>query len=206
MNKRGRKTQYHCPDVAELRRQIEIDGVRPTDIARKHGRAMKTVSRWIREAGITVPPYRPAPTPAPAVEEWRPIAGWERQYEVSSVGRVRSLDRRVGNRLMKGCMLKPYLGRRKYPHLIVNLRRGGKRSPYAISENPLVHRLVLLAFVGPAPKGMVCCHLNGDGTDNRLENLRWDTPSNNQRDSMLHGTHHWLKHIERRRASRRVSP
>jgi len=52
-----------------------------------------------------------------------------------------------------------------------------------------VHRLVLLAFRGPCPPGHQCCHGNGVRTDNCLENLRWDTLSNNQADRKRHGTH-----------------
>lgn len=50
------------------------------------------------------------------------------------------------------------------------------------------HRLVLEAFVGPCPEGMVACHNNGDRADNRAENLRWDTPSNNNLEKRRHGT------------------
>jgi len=38
-----------------------------------------------------------------------------------------------------------------------------------------VHHLVLEVFVGPRPEGTVACHNNGDGYDNRVRNLRWDT-------------------------------
>lgn len=51
-----------------------------------------------------------------------------------------------------------------------------------------VHRLVIETFVGPCPKGMQCCHGDGDRTNNALSNLRWDTPSANQADRMRHGT------------------
>lgn len=50
-----------------------------------------------------------------------------------------------------------------------------------------VHRLVLEAFCGPK-EGMYACHNNGNPADNRLENLRWDTPSGNQADKVIHGT------------------
>jgi hypothetical protein len=50
-----------------------------------------------------------------------------------------------------------------------------------------VHRLVLLAFVGPCPAGMQCCHENDKHDDNRLENLRWDTPKANSRDAKRNG-------------------
>lgn len=52
-----------------------------------------------------------------------------------------------------------------------------------------VSRLVLLAFIGSCPEGMQACHNNGNSFDNRLENLRWDTPKENQRDRVKHGTH-----------------
>jgi len=55
-----------------------------------------------------------------------------------------------------------------------------------------IHRLILQAFVGPCPKGMVACHNNGISTDNRLKNLRWDTIKNNIKDAMKHGTSHCL--------------
>lgn len=53
-----------------------------------------------------------------------------------------------------------------------------------------IHRLVLETFVGLCPEGMECCHNNGNPADNRLSNLRWDTKSNNQKDSVKLGTHH----------------
>lgn len=52
-----------------------------------------------------------------------------------------------------------------------------------------IHRLVLEAFVSECPEGMEACHNNGDRTDNRLENLRWDTRKNNHADKKLHGTY-----------------
>lgn len=51
-----------------------------------------------------------------------------------------------------------------------------------------VHRLVLLAFVGPCPDGLQACHNDGDRENNRPDNLRWDTPSSNYADRDRHGT------------------
>jgi hypothetical protein len=53
-----------------------------------------------------------------------------------------------------------------------------------------VHTLVLLAFRGPCPPGMMCRHLNGDKTDNRLENLVWGTAAENNADMVRHGRWH----------------
>lgn len=52
----------------------------------------------------------------------------------------------------------------------------------------LVHRLVLEAFVGIRPDGTMCCHDNGDPSDNRLANLRWGTNKENCADKIAHGT------------------
>ena len=60
-----------------------------------------------------------------------------------------------------------------------------------IGGTKYIHRLVLEAFVGPCPEGMETCHNNGVRTDNRLENLRWDTSSANNDDIVKHGRH-WL--------------
>lgn len=70
----------------------------------------------------------------------------------------------------------------KYGHVSVHLHKNGKVKAFA------VHRLVLEAFVGPRPEGMECRHLDGDPTNNRLENLRWGTHKENERDKIRHGT------------------
>ncbi len=51
-----------------------------------------------------------------------------------------------------------------------------------------VHRLILETFIGSCPENMESCHNNGKRDDNRLSNLRWDTHSNNQQDSIEHNT------------------
>jgi hypothetical protein len=73
--------------------------------------------------------------------------------------------------------VKESKGRYGQLHLIVD----GK------SVHPLAHRLILLTGVGPCPRGMQACHKNGDGRDNRLCNLRWDSARSNMRDRDLHG-------------------
>lgn len=51
-----------------------------------------------------------------------------------------------------------------------------------------VHRLVLEVFVGPCPEGMEALHADGTRTNNKLENLRWGTRSENMQDAIAHGT------------------
>ncbi len=64
---------------------------------------------------------------------------------------------------------------------ILSLVEEGKRKTYQ------VHRLVLLAFVGPCPDGMQCCHWDDHGDNNELSNLRWDYPEGNMRDKYRNG-------------------
>lgn len=80
--------------------------------------------------------------------------------------------------------LKTQRGKEKWCGLSVSVRSvtDKKRS------TRMVHRLILEAFVGPCPPGMEACHWNGNPTDNRLENLRWDTPQENTNDKYRHGT------------------
>lgn len=114
-------------------------------------------------------------------EIWRPVVGWEDRYEVSCMGRVRSRRREGACYGRTGVI---HAGKRTaFGHIVVQLRRPGVR------EEKRVHRLVLEAFFGPCPDGMEGCHNNGNPSDNRLENLRWDTRSENIRDSVRHGTH-----------------
>jgi hypothetical protein len=56
------------------------------------------------------------------------------------------------------------------------------------SKSVAVHRLVLEMFVGPCPEGMECCHApDKTRSNNRLENLRWDTHLENMRDRKRYG-------------------
>lgn len=68
--------------------------------------------------------------------------------------------------------------------------RAVKLSKLGVKQSKRIHTVVLEAFVGPRPNGMVACHSNGIQDDLRLENLRWDTQTNNMFDEVAHGTHH----------------
>lgn len=115
-------------------------------------------------------------------ERWLPVAGYEGIYEVSDLGRARSLARRdARGHVRRGKLLAPRTNARN--RLAVALYRDRVRTDVQI------HRLVLEAFVGPRPEGLEGCHWNGDPTDNRLVNLRWDTRKANSADSVRHGTH-----------------
>ena len=128
-----------------------------------------------------------------APEYWCDVNGYEGIYQVSNLGRVRSLDREIKRKngkklLIKGQPLKVHLNRRGY--LRINLRKDGK------DTNHTVHRLVAKAFIpNPEDKPQVN-HLNGVKTDNNVCNLEWCTRAENiehayRNGLMLHGENHY---------------
>lgn len=112
-------------------------------------------------------PYRLQESMMISSETWKPISGYEGRYEVSDMGRVRSLHFRGhrGSKVMT--TVRNYSG-----YHVVSLGSKPKKQ-YR------VHVLVLEAFVGPRPEGMQGCHRDDDKDDNRLCSLRWDTPKAN---------------------------
>lgn len=123
-----------------------------------------------------------------AIERWLAIPGYEGFFEVSDLGRVRSIDRQIVHRnrwgstteyRKRGLVLRGFVRRDGYP--AVNLKALGASKTFAI------HSLVLTAFRGARPSRMECCHSNGVRADNRLENLRWDTSRANHIDAVKHG-------------------
>lgn len=100
-------------------------------------------------------------------EIWRPTVRFPR-YEASSLGRIRNTK--------TGHILTPWRMRNGYQQVNVHRR--------AVT----VHPLVLEAFWGPRPEGRQASHFNGDRADNRAKNLRWETPTENNRRKRQHGT------------------
>jgi hypothetical protein len=127
-------------------------------------------------------------------EIWRPVVGHEGAYEVSNLGRVRSLDRWIWKEgpvraywvFVHGKILKP--GRCPSGHMTVGI---GKRNTQS------VHVLVMLAFRGPPPPGHEVLHLNHTPGDNRLSNLKYGTTSENLKMDYVAGTRKGWKNISR---------
>lgn len=122
-----------------------------------------------------------------AIEQWRPVPGFEGRYEVSDHGQVRSLDQRV--RHGRGATTRLHRGRILSPSSASDGRRRVILYGVAPRATCLVSVLVLKAFVGSAPPGHECCHYDGDASNDRLTNLSWGTRSRNILDRVRHGTH-----------------
>ncbi len=115
--------------------------------------------------------------------EYRSIEGFP-SYRVGSDGSVWScFVRKNGQSRAPGDTwrrIKPIVQKNGRFH--INLSRDGKM------HQKLLHRLVLSAFCGPCPDGMVCCHLDGNPQNNFVSNLCWGTCKQNQSHRVLHGT------------------
>ncbi len=102
-------------------------------------------------------------------ETWKDIPGFDGAYSVSDLGRVRSNSRiDFGGRNWKGRILKDA---NSGGYRTVALRYNGKYVTCCI------HRLVMLAFVGPSD--LWVNHKNGDKSKNNLDNLEYCTPKEN---------------------------
>lgn len=116
-------------------------------------------------------------------EQWKPVGDFVGLYEVSNLGRVRSLARtaRCGDgffRSVRERILKTHLAR-GYPS--VSLKRGGEE----IAAR--VHRLVAAAFIGPCPLGKEVAHADGNRQNAAVSNLRYATRKENEFDKIKHG-------------------
>ena len=118
-------------------------------------------------------------------EEWKPVPEYEGRYEVSNMGLLRSITRTEsqGNsaRIMTGRVLSMFT--KPTGHLTAGLSSGGIRRTVS------VHRMVAQVFVPGYHPDLHVCHGDGNPKNNRADNLRWGTRSDNVQDSLKHGTH-----------------
>lgn len=120
-------------------------------------------------------------------EIWKPISGYEGFYEVSNLGRVRSLDRVV---------YRPYKGHDIWPMRLKGkvLKSGTDRGGYSfvILQNNgrccrLVHRLVAEAFMDNQEGKPEINHIDGNKCNNAVTNLEYCSPSENMRHAVMTG-------------------
>jgi hypothetical protein len=107
-------------------------------------------------------------------EMWIDIPNYENIYQISNMGRVKSLTRIIENKKgqiqkYKGKILSPRLSNRGY--FQINLSENNKTTLFSL------HRLVMLTFVGPS--NLLVDHIDRNPENNKLENLRYVTNQEN---------------------------
>lgn len=123
------------------------------------------------------------------MEVWKAIQGYEGRYEVSNLGRVKSLPKAQFNYER---ILKPYINP-KNGYCYIRLSKDGK------SVGKRLHTLVMNAFCPVNKKygydpDYTIDHLDGDRTNNRLENLEWVTQAENTRRALAVRKRNWFSH------------
>ena len=105
-------------------------------------------------------------------EIWKDIKNYEGLYQISSYGRVKSLERKDGiGRNIKERILKPGINTKKY--FFISLSKNNNQKTYVI------HRLVALHFIPNSLNKPQVNHIDSDKSNNYIDNLEWCTHSEN---------------------------
>ena len=134
-------------------------------------------------------------------EQWKPIQEFNGEYEVSNLGRVRSMKRYYG---MVGRIMPQTIQRKGYYAVTFHMNN----KAYCRK----VHRLVIEAFT-PNPDSLPCInHIDGNKLNNHVSNLEWCTYQANMQHAVRTGLthpHQWTdeerKQISERNKGQRVS-
>ena len=120
-------------------------------------------------------------------EIWKKIVGYEELYEISNLGKVRSLDRIIyqkNNGVICGHKYKgKILTNQKRPngYVCVHLSKNGK------TKWESVHKLVAEAFIEHDKKNNIVNHLDNNPSNNIVSNLEWTTYKGNMQYSAKQG-------------------
>lgn len=134
------------------------------------------------------------------MEVWKDIIGYEGIYQISNIGRVRSMDREQNNKngrtvRYKGKILKQTPNSRGYMRVPLKSTQDARQA--------FVHRLVAIHFVpNDAPNEFtIVNHLDSNFLNNNADNLEWTTLRGNSQHALLKGrtkrTEEWLNNLHR---------
>jgi hypothetical protein len=133
-------------------------------------------------------------------EAWKPLCGYSGYYEVSDLGRFRRIVNECPNCKFKHVTpINPIPQSKKVKYLRVTLCKDGKE------KTALVAALVLKSFVGDKPSPVhTANHEDGDKQNNRLNNLSWATPAEQQQHALATGLRQRITGVAER--SRKITP
>jgi hypothetical protein len=144
--------------------------------ARPHSRYCAMHESRLRKRGTLDAPVRPAVCSVEG-EMWRPVVGYEGLYDVSRLGRIRTVENPSQGRFARNRSLSV----NQHGYLVVGLCRDGTRLMHR------VHRLVAAAFIGPCPAGRVVHHIDHNRSNACAANLMYVTQQENTRLSFAAG-------------------
>lgn len=118
-------------------------------------------------------------------EIWQPIKGWEGYYDVSNLGRIRSY--RKNQFFLKEPRIVTLTDSFGYWYVHLQVKKKSKRLR--------VHRIVAETFIPNPNNYPVIDHIDGDKKNNKVENLKWCTQSENCCNPNTINKHpkHWYK-------------
>lgn len=113
-------------------------------------------------------------------EEWKEIKGFDGRYSVSNLGRIKQNETvyiTVQNKIIyhDEKIIEPFTWQSRYLRIDICNNRKGNR----IRLSTYVHKLVAEYFIGPRPNGYVIDHIDGNYLNNRADNLRYVSLSEN---------------------------
>lgn len=120
-------------------------------------------------------------------EVWIDIKDYEGYYQVSNLGRIRTVKRNTKNQFKDKSLIRK-LEQRNNGYLAVRLYKDNKSKKFN------VHRLVAEAFIKNKNNYAYVNHINGDKQDNRVDNLEWCTASENMKHAIKQGLIDLKKH------------
>lgn len=112
-------------------------------------------------------------------EIWKPIPGYEKLYEASNLGRIRSVEHTISYMNQGIKRTRTFPGRILKPQPNVNGRYHVRLSKEGTITQLMLHRIIALTFHGAPCAELEVNHKDGNKTNNEAENLEWVTRSEN---------------------------